>query len=174
MKIETDISKKFFSRFDEARGIALHKKSVLKNKNPKTLSYTKGSLLIIILLFILSIVFALFCRFNWRLFFLPCLTYLIAIIYLIYVVSIIIETYNFRKKLQFKNTIIIDENGITDKSYKKIKMIFSWNKIKGIVIGKYTITVLTDTPVYFYFDISKKDDVIKAIEKYGKKNLIIK
>ena len=41
MKIETDISKKFFSRFDEARGIALHKKSILKNKNPKTLSYTK-------------------------------------------------------------------------------------------------------------------------------------
>ena len=32
MKIETDISKKFFSFFYEARGIALHKKKILKNK----------------------------------------------------------------------------------------------------------------------------------------------
>lgn len=30
MKIETDISKNFFSRFDEARGIALHKKNFKK------------------------------------------------------------------------------------------------------------------------------------------------
>ena len=45
-------------------------------------------------------------------------------------------------------------------------MIFSWDKIKGFVVGKYTVTILTDTPIYFYFNISKKDEILKAIEKY--------
>ena len=52
-------------------------------------------------------------------------------------------------------------------------MIFSFDKIKCIVVGKYTVTILTDTPVYFYFDISKKEDIIEAIEKYGDKDKII-
>lgn len=69
---------------------------------------------------------------------------------------------------------MIDENGITDESYYGIKMILKWEKITGVVIGKHTITILTDTPVYFYFDIAKKEDVIKAIDKYGNKDLIIK
>lgn len=35
LKIDTNISKNYFSCFDEARGIALHKKKVLKNKKIK-------------------------------------------------------------------------------------------------------------------------------------------
>ena len=75
--------------------------------------------------------------------------------------------------MQFSNTILIDKNGITDESYYGIKMIFNWSKIKGVVIGKRAITILTDTHIYFYFDISKKSEVIKAIEKYGNSDLII-
>lgn len=104
----------------------------------------------------------------------PIILYLISFIYLTYTIIDIIEIYNIRKKQQFSNMILIDKDGITDESYYGIKMMFKWEKITGIVIGKHTVTVLTDTPVYFYFEISKKDDIIKAVEEYGNKNLIIK
>ena len=52
-------------------------------------------------------------------------------------------------------------------------MIFNWDKIKAVVIKKYSVTILTDTNVYFYFDIKLKEDIIKCIKKYGSKTLII-
>ena len=173
MKIDTSISKNYFGLFDEARGIAIYKKSVLKNRKSKTLSYTQGKIIGFVLLFLLSLLFAFLCTFNCHMVWLPLLSYLITIIYLAHAVINTIGIYSFRKKQKFSNTILIDENGITDESYYGIKMIFKWKKIIGVVIGKHTITILTDTPVYFYFDIAKKEDVIKAIDKYGNKDLII-
>ena len=173
MKIETNISKNYFARFDEARGVALHKKSVLKNRKSKTLSYTQSRLIVFIILFILSILSCFLPYFNLCLFILPWLMFLITFLYLIYIIIDITSVYIFRKRMQFSNTILIDKNGITDESYYGIKMIFNWSKIKGVVIGKRAITILTDTPIYFYFDISKKAEVIKAIEKYGNSDLII-
>lgn len=173
LKIDTSISKNYFVIFDEARGVAIHKKSVLKNRKSKTLSYTQGKIIVFVLLFLSSLLFAFFCKFNCYMVWLYFLTYLITIIYLAFAVISTIEIYSFREKRGFKNTILIDENGITDESYYGIKMMFKWEKITGVVIGKRAITVLTDTPVYFYFDISKKEDIIKAVEKYGNKDLII-
>lgn len=174
MKIDTSISKNYFTLFDESRGVAIHKKSILKRRKSNTLSYLQGKLIVFILLFILDIFFAFLCRFNCYMVCFTCLTYLITLVYLFCTVINIIGIYKFRKKQQFSNTILIDKNGITDESYFGIKMIFRWEKITGVVIGKYTVTILTDTPIYFYFDISKKKEVIKAVEKYGNKDLIIK
>lgn len=174
MKIDTNISNNYFSCFDEARGVAIHKKSVLKNRKSKMLSYTQGKIIGFVLLFLLSLLFAFLCTLNCHMVWLLLLLYLITIIYLTQAVINIVGIYSFRKKQKFSNTILIDENGITDESYYGIKMIFKWEKITGVVIGKHTITILTDTPVYFYFDIAKKEDVIKAVEKYGNKDLIIK
>ena len=60
---------------------------------------------------------------------------------------------------------IIDDNGITNDSFQNIKMIFSWDKIKMMIVKKYSITILTDTSCYFFFDISKKDEIEKALFK---------
>ena len=130
-------------------------------------------LVIFIILYIISLLSSLLCCNGCNIIFFSCLIYLISIIYLIITFCNVISIYNFRKKHNFKNSIVIDKNGITDESYHGIKMIFKWEKIIGIVISKYTVTILTDTPVYFYFNISKKDDVISAIEKYGDKEKII-
>lgn len=130
-------------------------------------------LVIFIILYIISLLSSLLCCYGCNIIFFSCLIYLISIIYLIITFCKVISIYNFRKKRNFKNSIVIDKNGITDESYHGIKMIFEWEKIIGVVISKYTVTILTDTPVYFYFNISKKDDVISAIEKYGDKEKII-
>ena len=86
MKIETNISKNYFARFDEARGVALHKKSVLKNRKSKTLSYTQSRLIVFIILFILSILSCFLPYFNLCLFILPWLMFLITFLYLIYII----------------------------------------------------------------------------------------
>ena len=55
-----------------------------------------------------------------------------------------------------------------------IKMTFNWDKVLGVVIGKYTVTILTDTPCYFYFKIDDKRKIIKVLEKYGEEDKIIR
>ena len=52
-------------------------------------------------------------------------------------------------------------------------MVFNWNKIKGIVLGTYSITILTDTPYYFTFSIDSKEAIIRALVEYGYEDKII-
>ena len=115
----------------------------------------------------------LLCCINYHFCILSFFLYLASVIYLIAMLVNILTIYRFRKKQKFNNTIIIDKNGITDESYYGIKMIFSFDKINAIVVGKYTVTILTDTPCYFYFDVKEKENIIKAIEKYNKEVRII-
>ena len=95
------------------------------------------------------------------------------IIYILYSIIRTTWSYNFKKKNNFENTIILDEEGLTDKSFYGIKITITWDKIKAFVIKKHTITVITDTSLYFFFDIKEKDQVLKAIDKYSKNTLII-
>ena len=166
MKIETDISNDFFHCFDEARGVAQHKAKILQTKSARPLSYLQGKIVTVCILLLMSAVLLFLGCINIRFITASWLIIILAIIYLLHALATIIVIHNIRKKQNFKNSIIIDKNGITDESYYGIKMIFSWDKIKGFIVGKYTVTILTDTPIYFYFNISKKDEILKAIEKY--------
>ena len=69
---------------------------------------------------------------------------------------------------------IIDEEGISNFSYYNIKMVFNWDKIKAVVVKKNSVTVLTDTPLYLYFDKKKENRIIKEIKKYKPEITIIK
>lgn len=102
LKIDTSISKNYFGLFDEARGIAIHKKNVLKNRKSKTLSYTQGKIIGFVLLFLLSLLFAFLCTFNCHMVWLLLLSYLITIIYLAHAVINTMGIYSFRKKESLK------------------------------------------------------------------------
>ena len=173
MKIETNISNNYLLCFSEARGIAMNKKRILNSKKNKYLTFFECKFIITIILCIISIFFTILSKKYTYLVLLSIVTLIITTIYIFITLVIICRTYIFRKSHGFNNEILIDKDGITDTSFRGIKMIFSWKKITGIVIGKYTVTILTDTPCYFYFDISNKDKIIKAIEKYGEKKQII-
>lgn len=166
MKIETDIKDNFFAHFDEARGIAIHKSKIIKKRKVKCLSYMQGQVLTVIFLLVAAILLSMLCcKINYI--FIPvCILLLSAFLYLIYIILTIVGIYIFRIKQNFKNTITLNKEGITDKSFYGIKILFDWSKITAVVVGKYTVTILTDTPVYFYFDISKKDKILNAIKKY--------
>ena len=98
---------------------------------------------------------------------------LVALVYLIVTIGSFVSNYYFRKKRNFSNKVIIDKTGLTDESFYNIKMIFKWDKILAIVVGQETVTFLTDTPVYFYFNISEKEKIMKAIKKYGHLDKVI-
>ena len=171
MKISCNLSKKYFECFDEAKGVALHKRKILKSKSASCLSYMQEVFLIFLVIEFICFLLSFIGESRACLFVYFLLT--VDIIFFLFRIIRVFVGILLRKKQDFKGSIIIDENGITNTSYYKIKMVFSWPKIKAIVIKKYTVTILTDTPCYFYFDIAKKKKILEAVNKYHKNTLIL-
>ncbi len=171
LKISCDLSKKYFECFDEAKGIALHKRKILKNKSVSCLSYMQEVFLIFLVIEFICLLLSLVASYSMC-FFIYFLLTVDIIFFLFHIIRVFVGIL-LRKKQGFKGSIIIDENGITNTSYYKIKMVFAWPKIKAIVIKKYTVTILTDTPCYFYFDVAKNKKILEAVKKYHKNTLIL-
>ena len=170
MEIKSNMKKSYLRNYNEAKGIAVNKKRVLKHQTNKVPTYLTSALIIIILLTLCTILFTIIDLSNiFKTFFLISL-----ITYTSYSILRTIWSVNFKKKQEYLNTIIIDENGITDSSFYNIKININWNKIPAVVIKKYTITFLTDTNLYFFFDIKNKNEILKLVIKYSPKTIIIK
>lgn len=170
MKINCDVSQNFFKCYSEARAVAGQKKKILKTKKVGKINYIMQMILIYLAILLFSTLL-LFLHNFWL-----CIIIVFVItadiIYFSYGTAKVFMLYFFRKKMNFKSSIIIDEDGLTDQSYYGIKMIFAWKKLKAVVIKNNSVTILTDTPCFFYFDIAEKDNILKAILKY-KKNILI-
>lgn len=169
MEIKSNMKNNYLKHYNIAKGIAVNKRIVLKNKTTKVPTYLTSALITIIILTILSVLFLIIDKSKiFSSYFKISL-----IIYIIYIIVRTIWSYNFKKKNNFQNTIVLNEEGLTDTSFYDIKINIKWNKIKAIVIKKSTITILTDTHLYFFFDIKEKDQVLKSIRQYSKNTPII-
>lgn len=71
-----------------------------------------------------------------------------------------------QNKSKKKNTLSIDEFGITDDN-NNIKISSNWKDLNYVVIGNYSISVLTTTNIYYEFPIDIKDKLISAINKHN-------
>lgn len=170
MKIECNINN-YLKTYNEVKGVVKSKNRILKNKNSNCLNNITRIIISLICLIILITYMNLS-----NILFLNNTSYILAFISSIYITFCIIyniKIYSYRKKMNFQSTIVLNKEGLTDTSFQGIKMIFSWSKIKGIVIKKNSITILTDTTCYFYFDISCKEDILSALDKYATRDLII-
>ena len=164
MKIETNLNNNFFKIYDESRSVAIHRKEIIKNKKANALTFSTEVLLVFTIILLISLII----KKNGILFM------TLSFIYLMTNIIRFISSYKFRKKQNLKNEIIIDEKGITDlSSFKNVEILFKWAKIKAIVIKKYSVTLLMDSNIYFYFDIKEKEKIIKEVKKYKKDILII-
>lgn len=65
-----------------------------------------------------------------------------------------------------KNSLVIDDNGITDTTDDMI-LSSKWNKLTHIFVGEYYITILTTTNIIYFFPIDIKDRLISGINKYN-------
>ena len=70
---------------------------------------------------------------------------------------------NTKKK---KNTLTIDTEGIKDNT-NVICISSKWDNINCVVIGKYSICILTEALIYYTFPISIKDKLLNGINKYN-------
>lgn len=166
MKISSSAPNHFFVSFNEARGIAENKKKILRKKDSRCFTYFQTNFINTILLFIIELCFVLYFKLSlWYLLF----SLIPLLVKSIYVVLYLRE----RKIYQARKYNIIDEKGLHDDSFYGIKMLFEWKKIKALVIAKHCVVILTDTPCYFYYDISKKKELIEVFEENGCKKKII-
>ena len=167
MKISSDIKENYFMLLDEARGVAAKKDKILRTKKVNKFSYLEEAIILMMVLLLFSMLFRcinLLC--SYFLLFLTFIYFIISVIQILYI-------YYYQKRRDFRNTISIDEEGITDESYHGVKMTFNWKKVKAIVIKEHTIVILLDNPCYFYFSKSVEKKLIRAIQKYYKNILII-
>ncbi len=173
MEINCYINKGFFKCYSEAKGVALNKYTILKKKKTDCMNYFISVLLIFVFLIILGLLFLTISN-NICNYYLMSIIVLIAFVYLIFNFIKALSMYQINKKRKIRKSIILNEEGITYISVFDIKVGIDWSKIKAIVIKKYSITILTDTPCFFYLSIKQKDNLLKALNKYNKNELIIK
>ena len=171
MKIKSDLSYNFFTIYGDAKGIARNKKLITKTKGKIYINYYLELLIRFIALMVIGYYF--FYSKNQ-------LISLFAFVFLIITVSLyivktlsIIKVYELKYRNNFISSVTIDERGIIDESYYGIKMLFKWNKIVSVVVGKHSVVILTDTPVYFFFNRRDSKKIIKTIERYHRKTMII-
>ena len=170
MEIKSNMKKTYLRNYNEAKGIVVNKKRVLKHKTNKVPTYLTSALITITLLSICTILFSIIDSSNiFKTIFLVLLITYISYSIIRTIGSILLKN----NQIDLINTITIDENGITDKSFFKIKINLSWDKIKAVVVKKYTVTFITDTQLYFFFDIKDKEEILKQVKKYSKETLII-
>lgn len=170
MKIKSNMKDNFLSIYNEARGIARHKRRIIKTGKASHLNFLEE----IALYYSIIMLMGMYIVTNPKL--LNIYGYILitlGLLYLLYNIVRIYEGYKFRKRQKFVSTIIIDEKGITDiTSFEGMELLFKWKIIEAVVIKKYAVVILTKGKIYFYFDIKNKESIINEIKKY-KKNIKI-
>lgn len=165
MKISSG-SHNLYRCYNEARGIAQNKNSVLRRKSPNAVSFLQTSIINSCLLLIIVLCIVSYCKLSYLYLFISLAPLVFDHIYVFFYLR---RLRNNSKK--FYNEF--DEEGLHDESFYGIKMLFTWRKIQAIVIGKYSVVILTDTPCYFYYNIDKKDEILEAVERYSRKKRVI-
>ncbi|MBR4262150.1 MAG: hypothetical protein IKQ35_02155 [Bacilli bacterium] len=172
MKIKSNLSVNFFTIYGDARGIARSKRRIIKTKSKLYLNYYLELIISFIALVVIGYYF-FYSKNQVISLFAFIFLVILATIYIFRIFSVV-ATYEYRYRNNFISSITVGERGIIDESFYEIKMLFKWNKIKGVIVGKHSVVILTDTPVYFYFNRRDSHKIIKAIERYHKNIMILK
>lgn len=97
MKIESNMKNTYLKHYNIAKGIAVNKKQVLKNKTIKVPTYLISALITIILLTIFLVIFCLIDKSK----IITILYLTMLIVYIFYVIIRTTWSYNFKKKKTF-------------------------------------------------------------------------
>ena len=157
MEFKYDIKNNYYKMYGEANYLVAYKKRYLKNYNKPIKNYLNKDLYTFLLTIILIISIYILNGFNWYVLLLICIFFLYLIILIIN-----FRMYFIYRKDNHKGTIIINEDGITDKS--DITITFSWDKVELIGITKNTMAIVTDSP--FVLILEPNNKILDSIKKY--------
>ncbi len=173
VQYQTDRSK-MLKVFNESLGISLNKENILRNKKLKYINYITFMLLeFLICTIFLLLMFLVDWQYNNLLSKGFVLFGLVGLI-LIFVNSlspILLTNCFFRRD---KVELQIDKEGITFTLDDDQLLTTGWSHIKGVIIGKYSLNIITDYPYYFYFEKEHKKEILDAIKKYNDSIRIVK
>ena len=172
MEIKYDLTKNYFKYFNESQGIFMERNNL---KNDKYIfNYLEKNILNIVLAIIIYLInISLFYKNNNLVYTLiDFLCFMLAVLSIFCIINFYCIYLKSKKKLH-KGTLIIDDYGITDYS-DDAKIGFSYEKIDKIVVGKNTITILTNSvlPIIIFIDRNKENKLLKEVQKY-KENIEI-
>ena len=161
--------------YDEFLYVLYSFKKFLKNPKTKANSFTKSMTFNIMLGaigLVLMIVSYLVFKDTIFMIFIMTFVFILVIYILIYMQGK--KRLNQMMSDEQEKIIKIDEEGVTYKDADKLFQL-SWNKIKYILINKYSISFLPSTADMIMVSISNEylDDILKAIEEVNKKDLIV-
>ena len=178
MRIEVKEREKSF--FDECLYITNFFPRVLRKPNKKVMSATRAFLRTLIGYLIYTIIF-IFIGINDNF---DTLTVIFLVIFLLFGLLCFIYFLNVKKQIKFymnddgKSSFFeINEDGVKVESYIGTSSLLKWDLVKYIIINKETISFLPDkisvTSVVLFVSTKYKDEVVNAIKKYNKEELII-
>lgn len=168
MEIKYDMYKHYVKCYNEALGVASHKKRLYKNAKAKTHLYTYYGfiyLFSVLLVAFINFILARLVGYYWINLIISYFCLLMLVTILIYFILFGLRVHYSRCRLK-KGVFCFDEKGIRNNSYMGIEMLFRWDKIKYIVVKKYSVIVLTDTPIFFFMNVEVKDELLSGINKY--------
>lgn len=175
MKVKYDMTDNYFKCYNESQGIIVNKNEILRNHKFKLYSYIeKGFINIMLILIVLICSRLMFYLIGDNLIsnILNVISFIFLILMVLYFIMFYIS-YSVEKRRKHVGYLEIDAEGIKDYSEDGMIVGFSWSNIKGIVINKHTINILTDNSIYFFIDIKYKERLLIAIERYNQNLTII-
>lgn len=174
MKFKYDISKNYFSIFNQSQGIVTFRKEIEKDvsKVDTYLNKCKSYLFLVFVLFVVALLFN-FIDNTWLISELLLSLFAICAALVTILVAVFIFSYIGQSKLFHSGEIQFSKTGILDISDSGVKIGIDWNLVDLVVMTDSIIVILTKTNFYFHFDETLIDDILSAINKYHKDVKII-
>lgn len=174
MKFRYDISKNYFSIFNQSQGIVTFRKEIEKDitKIDTYLNKCKSYLFLVFILLVVALLFN-FIDNTWLISELLLSLFAISAALVTILVSVFLFSYVSQSKLFHSGEIQFSKTGILDISDSGVKIGIDWDLVDLVVMTDSIIVILTKTNFYFHFDETLIDDILGAINKYHKDVKII-
>lgn len=174
MKFRYDISKNYFSIFNQSQGIVTFRKEIEKDisKIDTYLNKCKSYLFLVFGIFVVALLFN-FIDSEWLISELLLSLFAICAALVTILVAVFVFSYFSQSKMFHSGEIQFNKTGILDVSDSGVKIGIDWNLVDLVVMTDSIIVILTKTNFYFHFDETLIDDVLSAINKYHKDVKII-
>lgn len=173
--IEYDLSDGYVIMYDEAFGVARKRKKLLKNPRTKTYTYlgvTTCKLLLFVLINIIC--FMLYKHYGYSSY-ICMFCVIVSIFYLLLAINLVLFIIRVTvRKGKPKGSFKLSKEGLTDSTFSGIKILFEWSRIKMVVIKKYSIVILTDSPIYFFVNKEVEKKLIQGIKRFKSDIVIVR
>ena len=176
MKIKYDMSKNYWNTHNEAQAIVMMRKKLLRNKNARIGNIFRSGIFYGIGILIVSIFYFVCKKIGVEELFLNVISDLLLflILFLALYFILIFATYFINyKSSTHKGILKIDEKGLEDKEENGKVTSMPWENILLVVVGKYTVTFVTNTKKVIFVNIGNKKDILKALQTYQADLLVI-